>query len=404
MSAAAARRRKQLAARKASSGGGEQGPLDSVSAQLDALLAASPDIDEATAYEALQLAQSLVRKRVKEGQYGSAADLAYTCSATLLKAGRLAVASQLLTVLVEVLRETHTEETPTWLDRLDELQALHKQEIVKLATSPDANEEEVMRLQRLQLEWLRSCVSWSADLGPTTLGNYRLHHLLSIISWELSLEEASEEVSMEEPDDDWVQELQIDAVQHAAIAEKPEQILEWLSTLEDPTPEQTKAGHKCPPSARDGLLTRAVLTFVCLENLRDANALVREYLSTIEKRSAADLAASYTSKEDGQAPSHAMFCCMLLRVCEKDARTGPLFSWLLRSFRREMELMYKPNSVLAYTVKIGKIYFNIQPPPSMLNMLEGMMGMMGGGGMGGPGGINPAMMQAAMAQMQGGMM
>jgi Golgi to ER traffic protein 4 len=400
MSAAAARRRKQLAARKASSGG-EQPVLDSVSAQLDALLSASPDIDEATAYEALQLAQSLVRKRVKEGQYGPAADLAYTCSATLLKSGRLAVASQLLTVLVEVLRETHAEESPTWLDRLDELQALHKDAIGKLAASPGANEDEVLRLQRLQLEWLRSCVSWSADLGPTNLGNYRLHHLLSIISWELSLEEASEEVSMEEPDEDWVQELQIDAVQHAAIAEKPDQILAWLATLDDPTPEQTKAGHKCPPSARDGLLTRAVLAFVCLENLRDANVLVRGYLSTIEKRTATDLATSYTSKEDGQAPSHVMFCSMLLRVCEKDARTGPLFSWLIRSFRREMELMYKPNSVLAYTVKIGKIYFNIQPPPSMLNTLENMMGMMGGGGMGG---INPAMMQAAMAQMQGGMM
>jgi hypothetical protein len=34
-----------------------------------------------------------------------------------------------------------------------------------------------------------------------------------------------------------------------------------------------------------------------------------------------------------------------------------------------------------------------------------MMGMMGGGGApGGMGGINPAMMQAAFAQMQGGMM
>jgi hypothetical protein len=373
-----------------------------VGSQLEALLN-TPDLDEATAYEALQLAQSLIRKRVKEGQFASATDLAYHSSSKLLQGGRVSVASQLLSLLVAVLRETHTEETQVWLDRLDELQAQHSGAIEKLI-SLKVNEEEIMRLQRLQLEWLRSCVSWSADLGTTTLGSNRLHHLLSMLSWKLSLEDTAEEVSMEEPEDDWIQELQMDAIQHAAIAERPDQILDWMSTLADPSADEIKAGHKCPPAVRDGLLTRAVLAFVCLENLRDANALVRGYIDSMEKRNINELAKSYTSKDDGQAPSHVMFCCMLLRVCEKDSRTGPLYSWLLRSFKREMDLMYKPNMVMAYTVKIGKIYFNIQPPPSMLNMLENMMGMMGGGGLGGPGGINPAMMQAAFAQMQGGMM
>jgi hypothetical protein len=397
MSAAAARRRKQLASRKAS-GEGE----DNVSSQLETLLNA-PELDEATAYEALQLAQSLVRKKVKEGQFASAADLAYHSSSKLLQGGRVSVASQLLSLLIEVLRETHTDETQVWLDRLDELQAQHSGAIEKLISS-NASEEEVLRLQRLQLEWLRSCVSWSADLGKTSLGNNRLHYLLSILSWKLSLEDTAEDVNMDEPEDDWIQELQTDAIQHATIAERPDQILEWMSTLDDPSADEIKAGHRCPPAVRDGLLTRAVLAFVCLENLRDANTLVRGYIESMEKRNISDLAKSYTSKDDGQAPSHVMFCCMLLRVCEKDSRTGPLYSWLLRSFKREMDLMYKPNTVMAYTVKIGKIYFNLQPPPSMLNMLENMMGMMGGGGMGGAGGINPAMMQAALAQMQGGMM
>jgi hypothetical protein len=29
---------------------------------------------------------------------------------------------------------------------------------------------------------------------------------------------------------------------------------------------------------------------------------------------------------------------MLVRVCEKDTRTGPLYSWLLRSFKKELDL------------------------------------------------------------------
>jgi hypothetical protein len=127
--------------------------------------------------------------------------------------------------------------------------------------------------------------------------------------------------------------------------------------------------------------------------------LVRAYLRQIEKRDTDYLTKSYTSKDDGQAPSHLIFCCMLIRICEKDPRTGPLFSWLLRSFKRELDGLYKVQIIQSYTVKIGKIYFNIQPPPSMMNMLENMMGSMGGGA--GPAGINPAMMQAMMQNMGG---
>jgi hypothetical protein len=87
---------------------------------------------------------------------------------------------------------------------------------------------------------------------------------------------------------------------------------------------------------------------------------------------------------------------MLVRICEKDARTGPLFQWATRSFKRELDKLHKPQEIVSYTTKIGKIYFGIQPPPSMLNMMENMMGGMGGGG-----GMNPAMMQAALAQLQG---
>ena len=176
-------------------------------------------------------------------------------------------------------------------------------------------------------------------------------------------------------------------------------ILEWLKTLKKPTEEETALGHTCPPAVRDGLLTRANLVFLSLENLRDAYALVKGY-TEIEERDIQMLQNSYTKKDDGLAPSHLMFNTMLLRICQNDTRTGPLFQWLIRSFKRELDKL--PGNLSILTTKIGKIYFNIQPPPSMMNMMENMMGMMGGGG-GGGGGMNPAMMQAALAQMQGQM-
>jgi hypothetical protein len=220
----------------------------------------------------------------------------------------------------------------------------------------------------------------------------RLQELLAQQCWDLS------KIIEKENEEDELIELKTDAVTHMALAEKPEQIVDWLKTLLPPTDKQTATGHTCAPADRDALLTRAVLCLCAVENLRDANTLVRSYIEKVEERTVDDLTKSYVSKDDGKAPSHIIFCCMLLRVCEKDSRTGPLYSWLLRSFKRELEGLFKTQIVMSYTTKIGKIYFNIQPPPSMMNTLENMMGMMGGGG-GGAGGMNPAMMQAMMQGM-----
>eukprot|EP00980_Cylindrotheca_fusiformis_P025330 scaffold13478_cov132-Cylindrotheca_fusiformis.AAC.23 len=382
MSAAAARRRKQLLARKKEQ---EASDGDAVSAQLKKLLADEALSEEATAYEALQLAQSQVRKKVNSGDFKGAVDLAYSASLAILKKGRVSVASQLLTVLANVLRETHTEESEEVLSRLEELHQEHNK-AMEGRTGLEAN-----RLQRLHRDWLRRCVQWSSELGPIRFGNTRMQELFATQCWFLSqnIEKENEE--------DEIMGLKADAVTHMALAEKPAKIIEWLKTLPAPTDKETKTGHVCPPAERDALLTRAVLCLCAIENLRDASTLVRSYIANVEERKMDDLTKSYTSKEDGKAPSHIVFCCMLLRTCEKDPRTGPLFSWLLRSFKRELDGMYKQQIVQSYTTKIGKIYFNIQPPPNMLNMLENMMGMMGGGG--GAGGINPAMMQAMMQNM-----
>lgn len=396
MSAAAARRRKQLLARKKqaeeAAAAGESA-LDPVSAQL-AKLMEDPTVlaEEATAYEALQLAQSIVRKKVHAGSYSEAVDLACSASLTILQQGRVSVASQLTSVLASVLRETHTPETP---ELIGKLAGLHEaqEKAMEGKTGPEA-----VRLNRLERDWLRKCVQWSSELGTTRFGDLQLQKLLAAQSWKLSQQLVAEGVVSDDEEKDEVMECKCDAVTHMALAEDPDAIVEFLKTLPKPTAAQIKAGHGCAPAERDALLTRAVLCFCAIENLRDASKLCRGFLDQIEDREESALSASYTSKQDGKAPSHIIFCCMLIRICEKDPRTGPLFSWLLRSFKRELDGLYKVQIVQSYTSKIGKIYFNIQPPPSMMNMLETMMGSMGGAG--GMPGMNPAMMQAMMQNMQ----
>mmetsp|Transcript_15753 Transcript_15753/g.21889 ORF Transcript_15753/g.21889 Transcript_15753/m.21889 type:complete len:400 (+) Transcript_15753:208-1407(+) len=399
MSAAAARRRKQLQARK------KNDDQDAVNLRLQELLASEDLGDEATAYEALQLAQSQVRKRIKSADFPSATGLAYEASLSLLKKNRVSVASQLLSLLAEVLMETHTDVSDEWIGRIEELHAAHQAALGELTVG----EAEKLRLQRLQKEFLSKTLGWSNDLGTVRFGHTKLHELLGQQCWtisKISPSAATDKAADDEDDEEYAISavaMRSEAVTNMALAEQPNQIIEWLKTLPSPTDEQTKMGHQCPPADRDALLTRSLLLLCTIENLRDANTLLHGFIDSVEERPMDDLLKSYMSKDDGKSPAHVVFGSMLLRVCEKDKKTGPLYSWLLRSFKKEMDFMFKPQVIQSYTTKIGKVYFNIQPPPSMLSMMENMMGMMGGGG--GGGGMNPAMMQAALAQAQaGGMM
>jgi hypothetical protein len=371
MSAASARRRKQLAARSAGEGG-----HDAVLKKLEEALSVT-DMDETTAYEALQLAQSIIRKRIKQGDFESACTLCSETSLRLLQSHRVSVASQLLHLLVEALRETHTVDSPDWVERIQALQNAH---VAAMEVSfPDANGSniEALRLARLQRDWLRDITHWSSDLGTIRFGQPVFHEMFAQQSFKIAnmLTGSSGNTSNTTDEEDVNERVEAwcDAVQHMALAEQPDQIVTWLATLPSPTEEEVAVTHTCPPALRDSLLTRTVLLLVALENLRDANILVRAYCNRVEEpsgRSMPALVKSYTSKDDGKAPSHVIFSCMLLRVCEKESTAGPLYTWLLRSFKKELEKLPKPQVGLGFTTKIGQKYFNIQPPPNMLNMVR----------------------------------
>lgn len=385
---------------------------DPVSARLQSLLE-SPDKSEENAYEALQLAQSQVRRAVKTGKYDDATKMAYEVSLTLLeKMGRASVASQLLAQLVQVLSETQTACTDEWVAKFGQLDEAYRQAVAADKTLED---DERDRLGRLHLQLLRSAVKWSDTLGTVRYGHQDLHELLGRQCWRMAQtyqeedEQDAKDGAAHRPTGDDEDEdvdasipwLRCEAVTHLSLAEKPGAIAEYLKTLPGPTAAETKMGHTCPPAERDALLTRSVLVLAAVENLRDANLLLRAYIAGVETRDIPTLQASYTNKKDGVAPSHVIFCSMLLRICEKETKTGPLFTWLLKSFNSELSGMFKPDVVRAYCTKIGRVYFNIQPPPSMMNTLEAMMGGMGGMGGNPMAGIDPAMMQQMMAQMGG---
>jgi len=409
MSAAAARRRKQLAKKAALQ---SKDGIDPITEQLNNLLSPSNAdanngiLPESTAYEALQLAQSQVRKSVNSGEYTKATvTYAHEVIITLLQYKKAAVASQLMHLLIQTLSETHTECSEEWISRLIKIQELYEP-AVQVVESP----VEQRRLRRLQAKFLKGALSWSEALGNVRFGACEIQEVLGEHYWYMASLEAKDDGSLaeeedeEEKDDFSLAALYSEAVTHLSLAEKPQVLLAKLKSLPDPTPEEIKAGHECSPAIRDSCLTRSVLAMIAVENIRDAHFLLTSYLTECESRPLDELKTSYMNKKDGKAPSHVVFLSMLLSMVLKDKKTGPLFSWLLKSFNSELIRMHKAEMVRAYTTKIGRVYFDILPPPSMLSTLENMMGMMGGGGLGGPGqmgGMNPAMMQAMMQNMGG---
>jgi len=153
------------------------------------------------------------------------------------------------------------------------------------------------------------------------------------------------------------------AMTHYAYAELPGTVVTKIMTL-------PKAAQ------RDMLLCTAGLTFLCLENMRDANKMMIQFKIALGS---------------GEAGRPVFLVAWLLEICKKDATQ--LFQWLLSSFKKEVEAMPAWGALLN---TVGKKYFNVQAPPNMLSMLEGMLGGGGGGG----GGGNP--MAALMSGMAGG--
>jgi len=391
MSAAAARRRKQQEQRRrekeASSDNADVSPTLN---RLNSLLS-SPSPSEDEAYEALQLAQSQVRRYMKQSEtYSVGVEFAYNTSVKFLEKLKVSVASQLLALLADVIYESKTACTSKHIDWIVNIDKLYKHALNEISSqakdSPDETkvESEVDRLQRLHTTFLKKMLRWCAEYGTVLYGDLSVHALLAEQLWTASQSCKSDADEDEDEAHPSSKTLRAEAMTHFALAERPDRMIELLFTLPEPTPAQEKTGRDGGIAAeRDCLLTRSVLVMTAVENLRDANILLRSFIEADKKRDIKVLAKSYMDKTDGKAPSHPMFCCMLLRVCEKD-RAGPLFQWLLRSFNNDLSSM-KPE-VKSYTTKIGRVYFGIQPPPNMMNMMENMMAMMSGGG------VNPAMM------------
>ncbi len=90
------------------------------------------------------------------------------------------MSSQLMTVLVGVLAETHTPCTLERVGRFCELDCTHRSALdADMTMGPD----ERGRLQRLRLQFLKKALKWSSNLGRTRHDDAGMHALLGDHCW-----------------------------------------------------------------------------------------------------------------------------------------------------------------------------------------------------------------------------
>lgn len=190
------------------------------------------------------------------------------------------------------------------------------------------NEFEFLLLPVERLEFLQKCLKWSNKNDNRMIGDVLLHIKIGTCQWNLQNFPK--------------------AVFHFVAGEAPDNL--WGKIADSFTPASPD---------RDRYYTLGIVHFIAMENLRDANALRRCYEKEVQSRNVTRESELVT------------FCAQLLLLCQRDA--APLFKELYVA-NKPVLATCDPAVASLLENQIAHIYFNIQPAPSMLNMLQGLFG------------------------------
>lgn len=267
------------------------------------------------AYEALQLFRSrAIRLKSKNDNEAAISTLAKGAK-SLLKHGYENAGAELGLLLIEFLNEVGGELTSSQVDNVLDVES----------TYPDSSTH--------RIEYLKAAIKWSIKAGTVELGDLKLHIALGKVLWT--------------PE-------QRNAIYHFAAGEAPIQLNNLIQTTYKTTDNQV---------LKERALTVGILTFLSLDNLRDANELLSCYsMHAIDQDN-----GTYVNETELEK-----FNRFLLLTCQRDAQ--PLFKTLVNTYASALDFDDTVPTLL--TGPIGLKFFNIQPKSQvnpMMNMLQQML-------------------------------
>jgi len=285
--------------------------IDNVLKRLEA------SVKEGKYYDAQQMYKTLYHRYSGQQKYQDVKNLLISGAYTMLQYGQYNQGSELGLLLLETYNKTRTKPTSENFGPILNIFALF----------PDQNTEAKAAKETMMKEAIR----WSIEQGDNKFGTPELHTAFAI-SYQRQKEFGK-------------------SLKHFVKGNDPKQFANMLAEWSSET----------YPGERDLLISRAVLQYLCLSNLKDAIVVYDVSMSLV----------SSLAKSPTPLINYIRF---LLLTLQRDA--VPLFEMLRKKYKPSIE---RDPDFQIYLDHIALVFYNVQPPKGMGNVFENLLKSFMGG-------------------------
>jgi len=291
-------------------------------------------------YEAQQMYKSVNSRYLHAKKYSDSISLLASGATAMLNHGQVTCGTELGLLLIQTMNVAKVSFDKSAIDQIRAIYDAYP----RVTNSQDGNEaspsgvefSEAAVAARTRVEgctsFLRAALKWSMESGELSRGAPELHDMLAVYMWTESPAPEILKVS-----------------QHFVRGNQPETFARVV----------VECMSQCYPSEADLVIARAVLLYLSLGNLRDANCLwdsVRQRLSD-------------NSEAFPDSPL-LHFVKFLLSTLERDAL--PLFRMLRQKYKPSLE---RDPSLDEYLDEIAERFYNVPRRDGMQGMLGDFMKM-----------------------------
>ncbi|KAL7184661.1 hypothetical protein ACSBR2_026748 [Camellia fascicularis] len=306
-------------------------------------------VNDGNYYGAQQMYKSVTARYILAERYSEALDILLSGACIQLEHGQVTCGAELAVLFVETLVKGKFPYNENTLDRVrkiyEKFPRIPLPQHLELGDDDDSMEKfsEAFGAAKTRVEgcsaFLKSAIKWSAECGACRNGSPELHDMLA------------EYIYSESPE--------VDMTRVSSYFVRGKQPRKFASTL-------VNFMGKCYPGEDDLAIARAILLYLSLGNLRDANCLLDE----VKKQVKANKQLEFPSSDLIQ------FISYLLQTLQRDAL--PLFNMLRKTYKSSIDIEPVLNELLD---GIAEKFYGVR----RRNPLQGIFGdffkMMGGDGM-----------------------
>ncbi|GMY08713.1 protein GET4 isoform X1 [Fagus crenata] len=299
-------------------------------------------VEEGNYYGAQQMYKSISARYVSAQRYSESLDILQSGACIQLKHGQITCGAELAVLFVETLVKGKIPYDSETLDRVRKIYKMFPQ-IPLPQHLPDDDEmqqiSEALGAAKIRVEgcssFLKAAMKWSVEFGAHRSGSPELHVMLA------------EYIYSESPEVDMAR-----VSYHFVRGNSPKKFASVLVNFME----------KCYPGEDDLAIARAILMYLSLGNLRDANYLMDEIKKQVESK-----------QLDFPQSDLIQFIIYLLQTLQRDA--VPLFNMLRTSYKTSIEREPVFNELLD---EIAWKFYQVRRKNPMQGVFGDIFKMMGG--------------------------